>query len=100
MGNIRTKDIKKASFELIGMYPERFGKDFEANKQALKELKLLDSKIVRNKIAGYITRAKKRKQSRGYRRVEKDERGRMGGRRGFGGRGRGGGRGFGRSRRE
>lgn len=100
MGNIRTKDIKTAARDLIKMYPDKFGKEFEANKEALDELKLVDAKMARNKVAGYITRLKKQKRTTRYRPVDRDERrddrrgggfGR-GGRRegGFGQRGRGG----------
>ena len=61
MGNIRTKDIKKASFELVEAYPERFNGDFENNKQAVNEVKIANSKLLRNKLAGYITRIKARR---------------------------------------
>ena len=61
IGNIRTKDIKGASFQLVSVYPERFNADFENNKQVVKELNLTDKKIVRNKVAGYITRIMSRK---------------------------------------
>jgi len=59
MGNIRTKDIKSVSFELVSSYPDRFSGDFEKNKQAVNELKVTDDKLLRNKIAGYVTRIKK-----------------------------------------
>jgi small subunit ribosomal protein S17e len=62
MGNVRTKDIKKASFELVEFYPDSFNTDFENNKNFIKELKLGTSKIIRNKISGYVTRIKKRQQ--------------------------------------
>ena len=60
MGNIRTKDIKKVSFELVKMYPERFNADFENNKKSVNELKLTDTKLLRNKVAGYVTRIARR----------------------------------------
>ena len=56
MGRIRTKDIKVAAKELIKRYPEKFTKNFEENKKALNELKIIDEKKMRNKIAGYIVR--------------------------------------------
>ncbi len=56
MGNIRTKDIKKAAFQVKSVYKEKMGKDFEANKQVVKELKLIDDKKMRNKVTGYLTR--------------------------------------------
>ena len=60
MGNIRTADIKKISFDLLEKFPEKFSNDFSGNKKSLGEMKLFDSKIVRNKVAGYIARAAKR----------------------------------------
>ena len=60
MGNIRTADIKKISFDLLEKFPGKFSNDFAGNKKSLVEMKLFDSKIVRNKVAGYIARAAKR----------------------------------------
>ena len=65
IGNVRTKDIKKASHQLVEMYPEDFSDDFEQNKKSLHEMKLIDSKIVRNKVAGYIVRVIQTKKLRG-----------------------------------
>ncbi len=56
MGNIRTKDIKNAAFQIKGVHREKLGKDFEANKQVIKELKIIDDKKMRNKVTGYLTR--------------------------------------------
>jgi small subunit ribosomal protein S17e len=60
IGRIKTGDIKRASLELMERYPDKFGKDFEGNSKALKELNIIEEKSARNKVAGYITRAKKR----------------------------------------
>ena len=60
IGRIKTDDIKKASFELLERYPDKFGKDFEENKKALEELDLIEEKKARNKVAGYIAHTKKR----------------------------------------
>ncbi len=60
IGSIRTADIKKASFELVKRFPEKFRGDFEENKKALNELKIIDHTRMRNKVAGYITRIAKR----------------------------------------
>jgi len=38
------------------MYPDKFTTDFEHNKKMVAELTVVDSKRVRNRIAGYITR--------------------------------------------
>lgn len=60
MGNIRTKDIKRASFQLKDEYKDKLSVDFEKNKQVIKELKLIDNKRARNKVVGYLTRIMKR----------------------------------------
>lgn len=60
MGNVRTKDIKKASFQLKEAYADKFSGDFEKNKQAVKELRLIENKRMRNRVVGYLTRIMKR----------------------------------------
>ena len=55
MGSIRGKWVKKMAFNLVELYPDKFGKDFDKNKKSLEEMKLVDDKSVRNKIAGLIT---------------------------------------------
>ena len=43
--------------ELVKKYPDQFTSDnFEHNKQKVMELVDINSKMIRNKIAGYITR--------------------------------------------
>ncbi len=58
MGNIRPTYIKRIAKELIiDMYPDRFvASDFQHNKEKVAELADFGSKILRNRIAGYITR--------------------------------------------
>ena len=56
MGNIRTKDIKDAAFDLYKSDPSKFG-DYDKNKKAINEMKLGANKRMRNKIAGYMVRA-------------------------------------------
>jgi len=56
MGNIRTKDIKKAAFQLKKNYKDKLDTDFEKNKQKIKELKLIQNKRARNRVVGYLTR--------------------------------------------
>lgn len=69
MGRIRTKDIKDLAFDLHEAYEGKFSGDFEANKTAVNETKLLEgkSKRFRNRVAGYlvrvtITKARKAKE--------------------------------------
>ncbi|MBI4018292.1 MAG: 30S ribosomal protein S17e [Candidatus Aenigmarchaeota archaeon] len=63
MGNIRTSDIKGISKDLLGKFPDKFSPDFEQNKKVLAEMKLFESKIVRNQVAGYIARLAKRRSA-------------------------------------
>lgn len=60
IGRIKTKDIKKISFDLIEKYPDKFSSDIEKNKEFINTLNLVEDKSVRNKISGYITHVKKR----------------------------------------
>ena len=62
MGRIKTKWIKTVADRLLEKYPERFTIDFDTNKEAIKEMKLLDSKKMRNKIAGCIVKKVKKKK--------------------------------------
>ena len=59
MGKVRTDTIKRTSRELIRRFPDRFIGDFESDKQAVNELVTAQSKRLRNRIAGYVTRLKK-----------------------------------------
>jgi len=61
MGRIKTSFIKRTSKEL--MKGNEFTDDFEKNKKILNGIS--ESKRIRNMIAGYITRLKK-KQSKIY----------------------------------
>ncbi len=62
MGRIRQASIKRTAAMLVREHPELFGESFEQNKKALKELDVIDSKRLRNKIAGYIVRVVKNKK--------------------------------------
>jgi small subunit ribosomal protein S17e len=62
MGNIRTKDIKKASFQLKEAFSDKLSVDFEKNKQVVKEMKLIENKRMRNKVTGYLTRIMRHKK--------------------------------------
>ncbi|KYK21165.1 30S ribosomal protein S17e [Thermoplasmatales archaeon SG8-52-2] len=57
MGNIRQTSIKNTANELIKKYPNEFiTGDFQHNKLKVEELTDVRSKLLRNRIAGYITR--------------------------------------------
>ena len=58
MGKVRIAAVKKFSRELIVLFPDRFGTDYEANKKAFEPLVDARTKRLRNRIVGYITRLK------------------------------------------
>lgn len=60
MGNIKPTYIKRVALELIRRFRDDFSTDFEANKKKVNELTDIDSKTMRNRVAGYITRRIKR----------------------------------------
>jgi small subunit ribosomal protein S17e len=53
---IKPAYVKKTARELIERYPEAFSADFERNKELVGELTNIESKGVRNRVAGYVTR--------------------------------------------
>jgi len=69
MGNIRPTYIKRISKELLNMYPDEFiASDFQHNKNKVEEMADFNSNIMRNRIAGYITRllSSKKTQKKEY----------------------------------
>ncbi len=60
MGRIKTRKIKAVTMDLMEEYGESFGADFEENKKKVSELTGVESKKMRNVIAGYITRLNKK----------------------------------------
>lgn len=55
MGRVRPVFIKKISKDLVSKYSGIFTDNFETNKQLINQYLILQSKVVRNRIAGYIT---------------------------------------------
>ena len=62
MGRIRQKWIKDIAKHLVTAYHDKFSNDFVMNKRALDEFKVIQDKLVRNKIAGYIVRVVEKKK--------------------------------------
>ena len=62
MGRIRTNYIKGMCKQLVAAYPGKFGKDFDKNKAVLAELRAIDEKFTRNKVAGYICKVVMKKK--------------------------------------
>ena len=60
MGRIKTRLAKKNTEDLMEKYEEKFSTDFEENKRTVDELTKTQSKKLRNIIAGYATKLKKK----------------------------------------
>lgn len=52
---IKPAYIKKIGNLLLERYPDAFSSEFEHNKEAVEQLTNVESKGVRNRIAGYVT---------------------------------------------
>ncbi len=63
MGNIRPTYIKRVARELVRVYPDVFTVDFEHNKRKVGELTDVSTRVMRNRIAGYVTRYKQLAQA-------------------------------------
>ncbi len=57
------KRIRRLSLQALEGNREKFGKDFEANKEALGSIAIIRSKQLRNEMAGFITRMLKEEES-------------------------------------
>jgi len=56
LGSIRPRYIKNAAKNLLALYPDIFTDDFESNKRLVEQFTDVQSKKVRNRIAGYLVR--------------------------------------------
>jgi len=61
VGRVKTTLIKRISQTLIEKYPNMFTDDFETNKKIVNEVLVVDSKKIKDQVAGYITRLKRLK---------------------------------------
>ncbi|RLI95672.1 MAG: 30S ribosomal protein S17e [Candidatus Altiarchaeales archaeon] len=64
MGRIKQIFMKRVALQLMDEYPDEFNTDFENNKKKVQEFTDIESKPMRNKIAGYITRTMKQKATK------------------------------------
>merc|ERR1712226_638235 len=62
MGRVRTKTVKKAARLIIEKYYGKLSMDFRTNKKITEDVAIVQSKRMRNKIAGYVTHLMKRTQ--------------------------------------
>ena len=56
MGRIKTALIKRITLELVAKYRKDFTSDFEKNKPLVAARTDIQSKKIRNVVAGYVTR--------------------------------------------
>ncbi len=64
MGRIKQTFLKRIAESLIDEYPDEFNTAFDNNKVKVQEYSDIQSKSMRNKIAGEITRSMKQKETR------------------------------------
>merc|ERR1711912_208276 len=60
MGRVRTRTVKRASRHIIERFYSRLTLDFDTNKRVCDEIATIQSKRLRNKIAGFTTHLMKR----------------------------------------
>ena len=63
MGKVRPSNIKILARRLVAEYGAKFTLDFETNKKVLDQIADMKTKHFRNRVAGYITRLMKIKES-------------------------------------
>jgi len=56
MGRIKTKLMRRLTFDVLDLTRERLSKDFNQNKLVVSEVLPDASKKIRNTVAGYATR--------------------------------------------
>ncbi|MFH1237554.1 MAG: 30S ribosomal protein S17e [Candidatus Aenigmatarchaeota archaeon] len=65
MGRIKTIPIKSLGDRLLEEHADKFTTDFEKNKKVIDSLKDMQSKKMRNILAGYITKEVKKMKKAG-----------------------------------
>lgn len=60
MGRVRQSLIKNTAFELVQEHGDKFTLDFKHNRDVVKEMVDIEGTVMRNRIAGYVTRLKRR----------------------------------------
>ena len=63
MGRVKTQLVKRAALRLMKEHPETFKKDFSENKILLTGVIEINSKKLRNVIAGYLARLVRQKET-------------------------------------
>lgn len=63
MGRIRNKVIKRAAKQIVEKYYTKLDTDFHFNKRVTEDVAIIQSKRLKNKVAGYVTVLMKRIQN-------------------------------------
>ena len=61
MGRIKTVPIKGKTFDLFAKHGDILTDDYKENKERIRSLTIINSKKLRNVVAGYVTRLHKRR---------------------------------------
>lgn len=62
MGRVRPRHVKRLARDLVSRHEDDFTQDFDHNKEVLKDMDLVESKKLRNRVAGYIVRVLQNKR--------------------------------------
>jgi len=62
LGQIKTLHIKNLAKTLLEKYPDKFTNDYEKNKELMKKMVEMESKTIRNEVAGYIVHLIEKKE--------------------------------------
>lgn len=63
MGRIKTALIKRVTKKLVEEHGDKLTTDFKENKKVVDEVAIVQSKKLRNVVAGYATRLTKKKEA-------------------------------------
>ena len=64
MGRIRTTFVKATSEKIYARYKDKFDRSFDNNKKSVDEAARINSKKLRNVIAGYVTTLVRKKSKK------------------------------------
>ncbi len=65
--------VRRISEELLGRFPDSFGTDFQKNKEKLEQIAIVRSKMLKNRIAGYITKIKVKEHAEDEQKAPEEE---------------------------
>ena len=64
MGRVKTTAVKVLARDILEEHGDKFSSDFEKNKKVLAKVRKIDSKKVRNVVAGYISKEVERSKKK------------------------------------